>query len=64
MGSKYTESQKKATVKYLREKREKLTLNFPLGSKQRYKDYAEKRGKSLTGLIIELIENEIEKDEK
>lgn len=62
MGSIYTDAQKKASAKYLKEKRDKLTLNLPLGSKQRFKEYAESKGKTLTRLIIELIENEIEND--
>lgn len=62
MGSIYTDAQKKASAKYLKEKRDKLTLNLPLGSKQRFKDYAESKGKTLTRLIIDLIENEIEND--
>lgn len=60
----YNEKAKDRTMKYMKEKRDKLTLNLPLGSKQRYKDYAESKGKSLTGLIIELIENDIEKNNK
>ena len=58
----YNEKSKERTMKYMKEKRDKLTLNLPLGSKQRYKDHAESKGKSLTGLIVELIENDIEND--
>ncbi|MCM1488030.1 MAG: DUF6364 family protein [Firmicutes bacterium] len=57
----YNESRKNSTIKYLKEKRDKLTLNLPLGDKERYKKYAEKRGKSLTALIAELIENDMKK---
>lgn len=60
----YNEKAKDRTMKYMKEKRDKLTLNLPLGSKQRYKNHAESKGKSLTGLIIELIENDIEKNNK
>ncbi|MDE6148777.1 MAG: antitoxin [Ruminococcus sp.] len=60
----YNEKAKDRTMKYLKEKRDKLTLNLPLGSKQRYKDHADRKGKSLTGLIIELIEKDIEKDKE
>ena len=56
----YNEKSKERTMKYMKEKRDKLTLNLPLGSKQRYKDHAESKGKSLTGLLIELIESDIE----
>ena len=33
----YNESAKKATIKYMREKRENLNVNLPLGAKDRYK---------------------------
>ena len=54
----YNEKSKERTMRYMKEKREKLTLNFPLG----YKDkFADSQGISLTSLIIELIDKEIEK---
>ncbi len=57
----YSEMAKKATIKYLKTKRDKLTLNLPLGNKERYKEYAEKRGISLTALVTELIEEDMKK---
>lgn len=56
----YNDKAKQATMKYMREKRDKLTLNLPLGDKERYKAHAERRGKSLTGLIVELLEQDIQ----
>ena len=58
----YDEKSKERTMRYMKEKRDKLTLNLPLGDKERYKAYAESKGKSLTGLIVELIEADIERD--
>ena len=55
----YNESTKKATIKYMREKRENLNVNLPIGAKDRYKAHAEKRGKSLTALIVDLLERDI-----
>lgn len=55
----YNESAKKATMKYMKDKRENLNINLPLGAKERYKAHAERRGKSLTGLIVELLEQDI-----
>lgn len=56
----YDEKAKERTIKYMKEKRDKLTLNLPLGSKERYKKHAEQvRGKSLTALIVELLEKDI-----
>lgn len=60
MGAKYTEAQKRAAQKYKAASRDKLTLDIPKGSKERYKDHAEKRGKSLTALVIELLERDIQ----
>ncbi|WP_337777785.1 hypothetical protein [Ruminococcus bicirculans (ex Wegman et al. 2014)] len=58
----YDEKSKDRTMRYMKEKRDKLTLNLPLGDKERYKAYAESKGKSLTSLIVELIEDDISKD--
>ena len=58
----YDEKPKERTMRYMKEKRDKLTLNLPLGDKERYKAYAESKGKSLTSLIVELIEDDISKD--
>lgn len=59
MGGKYTEAQKRASQKYKANSRDKLTLDIPKGSKERYKKHAEKRGKSLTALVIDLLERDI-----
>lgn len=55
----YNESSKKATIKYMKEKRENLNINLPIGAKERYKTYAQQQGKSLTALIVELLEQDI-----
>ena len=57
----YNEKSKERTMRYMKEKREKLTLNLPLGDKDRYKAHAESKGKSLTGLIVKLLEDDIQK---
>ena len=61
--SNYDEKAKARTMKYMKEKRDKLTLNLPLGDKERYKAHAESKGKSLTGLIVELLEKDIKDSE-
>lgn len=58
----YDEKAKERTIKYMSEKRDKLTLNLPKGDKEKFKAFAESQGKSLTQLITELIEREM-KDE-
>ncbi len=60
MGAKYTEAQKRASQKYKAASRDKLTLDIPKGSKERYKAHAEKRGKSLTALVVDLLERDIQ----
>ena len=55
----YDEKAKERTMKYMKEKRDKLTLNLPAGDKERYKAHADSKGMSLTSLIVELIERDI-----
>lgn len=55
----YDEKAKERTMKYMKDKRDKLTLNLPLGDKERYRAYAQSKGKSLTALWVELIEREM-----
>ena len=57
----YDEKSKERTMKYMAESRDKLTLNLPKGDKDIYKEFAESQGKSLTALIVELIEKEMKK---
>lgn len=59
----YSESAKKATNKYMAEKRDKLNLNFPKGAKEKYRAYAESKGMSLTALFVQLIEEDMAKNE-
>lgn len=56
----YDEKAKERTIRYMKEKRDKLTLNLPIGDKERYKQHADRRGKSLTALIAELIEKDMQ----
>jgi len=60
----YDEKAKERTIKYMSEKRDKLTLNLPKGDKEKFKAFAESQGKSLTQLIIELIEREMKNEGK
>ena len=55
----YNDKTKARTMKYMKEKRENLNINLPLGSKERYKKHAESKGKSLTSLIVDLVEDDI-----
>ena len=58
----YDEKSKKKTMKYLSTSREILHLNLPLGTKDRWKDYAAERGISVTELIKTLLEEDMKKN--
>lgn len=58
MGGKYTESQKKAAMKYLSEKTEDVRLRVPKGTKEIWRAKAEAEGKSLQRFIIDKVNEE------
>ena len=57
----YNENAKNRTMKYMKENRDKLTLNLPKGKKDEYKEYAQSKGMSLTELIMSLIDADMKK---
>ena len=57
----YTDRQNKATQKYIKENLEQISFRVPKGKKDEYKEFAESRGLSLTALIVQLIEREMQK---
>lgn len=61
MGSKYTDAQKKASIKYLQEKTDDIRLRTPKGTKDRWKEAAAARDISLTQFVVEAVESVIEK---
>ena len=61
MGGKYTESQKKASLKYLQEKTDDIRIRAPKGTKERWREHAEMIGISLNQFIISVVEKEINK---
>lgn len=49
-----------ATNRYIKANKEKLNLLLPIGTKEKWRDKAEKAGdKSLTAYIIRLVEQDI-----
>lgn len=56
----YTEAQKRANIKYMREKTDDIRLRVKKGLKEKYKQEAEKRGMSMTQFIISCVEKEID----
>lgn len=59
MGGKYTEAQKSATLKYLKESTDELKIRMPKGKKQEYREAADKAGLSLNQFVIDAIEEKI-----
>lgn len=60
----YTEAQKRANIKYLKEKTDDIRIRVPKGKKDEYKQQAESKGESLNAYIIRLIEQDIQNDKK
>ena len=61
MGVKYTEAQKKASIKKQKEKTDSIQIRAQKGTKERWKDAAAARGQSLNQFIVETVEAEIER---
>lgn len=59
MGEKYTEAQKNASIKYLKEKTDSIQIRTHKGTKERWKEAAADRGKSLNQFIVDTVEAEI-----
>ena len=57
----YNESSKKATLKYIKENLEEVRFRVKKGEKDRYKSHAERIGKPLRRLIMDLIEEDIKR---
>lgn len=55
MGAQYTDSQKKATIKYLKDKTDSIQIRVPKGKKEKAKKFAESNGESLNAFINRLI---------
>jgi len=64
MGEKYTEAQKKASIKYLKEKTDSIQIRTPKGTKERWREAAEKQGVSLNQFIADAVEEKIDSAKK
>lgn len=60
----YNDKAKERTMRYIKDKRDFIHLNIPKGNKERYKRHAESKGKSLTALIVDLVEDDIQNSGK
>lgn len=59
MGNKYTEAQKRATIKYLQEKTDSIRIRTPKGDKTRWQAAAAAQNVSLNQFIIAAVEEKI-----
>ena len=58
----YDSKCKERTMKYMKEKRDRIVVGVPKGDKDRYKAHADSKGISLNKLIVELLENDIKEN--
>lgn len=58
--AKYSESQNKATQKYISKAYDQFSIRVPKGKREIYKAHAETQGKSLNQLVIELLDKDME----
>ena len=57
MGEKYTDAQKRATLKYMQEKTDNIQLRLPKGTKERWKAAADAAGySSMTKFVQDVVE--------
>ena len=61
---KYYDSQKEATARYNRKTYDRINIIVKKGQRQIIKDYAAAQGKSLNRFICDLIEAEMNKENK
>ena len=58
---KYSESQNKATQKYIKNAYDTFTVRVPKGDREKYHAHAKNRGTSLNSLVIDLLENDMKR---
>lgn len=59
MSSKYTDAQKKASIKYIQEKTDDIRIRAPKGTKEKWKKAAERCGVSMTQFVIDAVDDKI-----
>ena len=58
----YDDKSKERTMRYMKEKRDRIVVGVPKGDKERYKALANRRGLSLNAFIVNLLETEYKKE--
>ena len=59
-----SKANQKAVNKYIKNNYDRFTMHFKKGEKDKYRDFAEKQGKSLNSFIIELLQEAYISSEK
>ena len=60
MSKYYDEKAMERTNRYRAEKRDRFSCDFPKGTKERYRKYAEEQGyRSMTAMFIDLVERDM-----
>lgn len=62
MGSKYTQSQKNASIKYMKENLEIVSFRVRKGKRKAYNELAKKRDTSLANIMETYLDNECAKE--
>lgn len=60
----YDEKSKDRTMRYMKEKRDRIVIGTAKGEKDRYREHAVSQGESLNAFIIRAIEETIVKDKQ
>ena len=61
MGEKYTDAQKRASMKYMQDKTDDIRLRVPKGTKERWKEAADQQGVSMTKYVVDIVDAHIQK---
>lgn len=60
MARKYSEAQNRATQKYIKNTYDTITVRVPKGMREKYNAHAESKSTSLSKLIIDLLNKDME----
>lgn len=55
----YDDKSKERTMRYMKEKRDRIVVGVPKGDKEKYTVHAQSQGLSLNALIVQLLEKDI-----
>lgn len=60
--SRYTEAQKRASIKYLKEKTDNIQLRLPKGTKDAWRAAAAAQGVSMTAYVHDAVSDRIQRE--